>query len=94
MSLEAEAERGRLAQDVLENPVYAGAYEQIEQGLIQLWRDARDKAQREEAHQLLRMLDKVRQSMESAMRTGQVAVSELQRKRTLAERIGLRPASD
>lgn len=87
MSDYAEAERGQQAQAVLDNPVYAQAYDSVEAGLISLWRQSRDAREREQAHQMLTMLDKVRAVIEGAMRSGKVSEKELERKRSLAERV-------
>jgi DNA-binding MurR/RpiR family transcriptional regulator len=87
MTDEQEAIRGRLAQDVLENPVYAESYGAIEQEIMAKWRDSRDPVEREELHRLLKMLAKARNVLESTMRTGQLAAAELERKRTLADRL-------
>ena len=92
MSDEQEAIRGRLAQDVLDNPVYAESYGMIEQEIMAKWRDSRDALEREELHRLLKMLSKARNVIESAMRTGQLAAAELERKRTLADRLFRRVA--
>ena len=92
MSDEQEAIRGRLAQDVLDNPVYAESYGMIEQEIMPKWRDSRDALEREELHRLLKMLSKARNVLESTMRTGQLAMAELERKRTLADRIFRRVA--
>ena len=94
MTNEQEAQRGQLAEAVLTNPVYSGAYALIEQELTRLWRESRDRDEREQLHQLLRMLVKVQTVMESTMRSGQVAARELQRKRSLPERIGQRFVRD
>lgn len=87
MSLEKDVERGRLADAVLQNPVYVESYGLIEQEITRKWRESRDAAEREQLHQLLRMLDKARTVLESAMRSGKVAAKELERKRSLAERM-------
>lgn len=94
MSLEIEADRGRLAQDVLDNEVYAESYGLIEQEIARKWRDSRDAKEREQLHQLQRMLDKARNVLEQTMRSGKVASAELERKRSLSERIGLRRSAD
>ena len=86
MSLENEALRGQMAAAVLENPVYAESYTLIEREITRLWRDSRDADEREQLHQLLRMLDKARTVLESTMRSGKVAAKEMERKRSLAER--------
>lgn len=88
------AERGRLAEQVLENPVYVEAYESVEKELIRQWRDSRDRDAREQKHQMLTMLDTVRTVMQATMRSGQVAVKELERKQSLAQRLGSRFRGD
>lgn len=85
-----EAERGRLASEVLANPVYTEAYGLIEQGIINRWRDSKDKDEREQLHKLLGLLAQVRRVMEATMRSGEVAKKELERKASLRERIGAR----
>ena len=87
MTLEVEAERGRLAQEVLDNAVYAESYALIEAELIRAWRGATDARDREQLHQLLGMLNKARTVLESTMRSGRVAASELQRKKTAVDRL-------
>lgn len=86
MSLDKDVDRGRHAEAVLNNPVYAESYALIEQEITNKWRDSRDKDEREQLHQLLRMLGKARTLLEATMRSGQVARKELERKQSLAER--------
>lgn len=90
MSYEQDAQRGQLAENVLTNEVYLSAYRGIEQGILAKWRESDDKAEREELHKLLKLLDKVQNLMESTMRSGQIAAKELERKRSLSERVGLK----
>lgn len=87
MSLEKDIDRARMAGEVLSNPVYAESYAQIEQEFTRKWRDSRDKDEREDIHRALLMLDKARTILEATMRSGQVAAKELERKRSLAERL-------
>lgn len=94
MSLERDIERGRNAQAVLDSPVYAESYTLIEQELTRLWRESRDKDEREELHRLLRMLDKARNVLEATMRSGQLAADDLRKRQNLAQRIGARLRSD
>lgn len=93
MSYDEDAKRGRLAEAVLTNDVYVEAYRLIEQGLIAKWREADDKEDREQLHKLLKLLGKVQNLMESTMRNGQIAAKELERKRSLTERVGLKRPS-
>lgn len=88
-----EAQRGQLAQQVLDNPVYSDAYATLEAELTRKWRESRDRDEREHVHQMLRMLDKTRSVIEGVMRSGKLAESEIARKKTLAERVGLRRVS-
>lgn len=88
MSLETERDRGRLASEVLENPIYAEAHAAIEQEVIRQWRDARSPQDREQLHQLLLMHARAKEALEQVMRTGLIASAELQRKATKAEQIG------
>ena len=94
MSDATEAQRGQLAAQVLDNPVYRDAYELIESELVRLWRDSRDRDEREQLNQLQRMLAKVQEVLSSTMRSGQVAVRELQRKQTTLQKIGSRLQRD
>jgi hypothetical protein len=86
MSHEADALRGRQAQEVIDNPTYADAYTQVEDAITGLWKASKDRDDREQLHMMLGLLGKVRGVFESAMRNGEVAEKELQRKRSLAER--------
>jgi hypothetical protein len=88
MSDEADAIRGKRAQEVLDNEVYADSYALLEREVIAKWRDSRSSEDREQLHQFLMMLGKVQNALETVMRTGQVAQADLDRKRTKAEQIG------
>lgn len=77
MSYEAEALRGRRAQEVLDNEIYVETYALLEAELVRQWRDCRNKDDREQIHQLLITLDKVKIAMESVMRSGEIASAKL-----------------
>lgn len=94
MSLEQDVERGRRADEVLNNDVYAESYALIEQELVRLWRDSRDKSEREDIHKLLRMLEKARNVLESTMRSGKLAADQLRQKQSLLQRVGTRLSGD
>ena len=93
MSDVIEAERGRQAQAVLDNPVYAEGYAQIEQELMHKWRDSRDAHEREQLHRLLMALTLIRSRLEATMRTGKVALDKITQRQTFAQRIGLRQSA-
>jgi ribosome-binding ATPase YchF (GTP1/OBG family) len=90
MSDEMDVERGRRAKDVLDNEVYSESYGLIEKELIRLWRESRDKSEREDLHKLLRMLEKSRNVLETVMRTGRLAQDALVQKQNLMQRVGAR----
>lgn len=85
MSDEQDVERARLAQHVLENPVYADAHAAVEAEIVRQWRESRDAGDREQLHQLLLMHGKGREALEAVMRRGEVALSEIQRRMGRAE---------
>lgn len=90
MSDAEDVERGRLAESVLNNRVYVESYDLIEKELIRIWQESRNKDEREELHQLQRMLSKAKNLLEGTMRSGKIAAAELERKRSLPERLGIR----
>lgn len=90
MSDEQDVERGRLAQEVLKNPVYDDAYKKVEQGIIESWREARSQQDREQLHQMLMMLTKTRAAIESTMQSGQLAQANITQKQNLLQRVGSR----
>lgn len=90
MSDEQDVERGRLAQEVLKNPVYTDAYEQIEKETIRLWREARSPQDREQLHQFLLMLEKSKRVLESTMQSGELAQHQILQKQSLRQRVGYR----
>jgi hypothetical protein len=87
MGHEADSLRGKRAQAILDDPTYSEAYEQVEDAITALWKASRDSLEREQLHTMLGLLEKVRGVFESAMRSGEVAEKELQRKRSLRERL-------
>lgn len=86
MSDEIDADRGRLAEDVLNNPVYQSAYTTIEDEVIKSWRECKNIEDREQLHKLLKLLGKVKAAMESTMRKGQLAQDNLIQKKSLLEK--------
>lgn len=84
-----ELERGRLAAEVLNNPVYAEAYDQIHAEIVTKWRDASDQETREHLHRLQKCLSKVQQVLQATMNDGKIAAKALERERTgLMSRLG------
>jgi hypothetical protein len=87
MTPEQEAQRGKQAQQIIENPIYAESFLDLEQQIIAQWRAARNAEDREQLHQLLGLLSKTKAALESVMRSGQVAAAELSRKQSRAEQM-------
>jgi hypothetical protein len=87
VSLERDVERGRQAQEVIGHALYAESYVQVEEAITAAWKASRDAKEREQLHTMLGLLVKTRNVLESAIRNGEVATKELQRKRSLVERL-------
>jgi len=88
LSDERDVQRGLLAQSVLDNTVYIDSYGVVEQEIIRSWRDARNAQDREQLHQMLLMLGKARNALESVMRSGKLAQDAIIQKRNLLQRAG------
>lgn len=88
MSAENDIDRGRLAQEVLNNPAFADAFDKIDKEIVSKWRDAKDKDDREHLHRCLMCLQLVKGALSSAVITGQVAQQMLEQKLTWAEKAG------
>lgn len=86
-SYETDRERARLAQAVLENPIYIEAHDLIEAETIRLWRESRNAEDREQLHKLLLIHERLKGAMQQVVRTGEIATAELARKQTRAERM-------
>lgn len=81
MSDEQDVERGRRAQEVLENTVYIEAHDAIEGEIVRLWRESKNAQDREQLHALLGLHGKLKTALESVMRSGEIGRAELLRKR-------------
>lgn len=88
MSHEADVLRGKRAQEVLDNEIYAESYALLEAEVIQKWRESRNPEDREQLHQFLLMLGQVKTALESVMRSGVVAADLIGRRKSRAEQIG------
>lgn len=73
-----DAERGRLAAEVLNNPVYAEARDQIHAEIIKKWREASDPETREHLHRLQKCMSKLDEVLTSTMNNGKVAQKALE----------------
>lgn len=73
-----DAERGRLAAEVLNNPVYAEAFDLIHTEITNTWREASDAETREHLHRLQKCLTKVQAVLTHTMNEGKVASKSLE----------------
>lgn len=86
MTDQQEAERGRLAQAVLDNPVYVDSFAALEAEFTQQWKASRSRDEREEIHSKLLLLGKVKGIVEGYMRAGKIAEAQIAHKQSLMER--------
>lgn len=76
-----ESERGKRAKRILEDELWLDAWATLENALVSGWKTspARDAEGREALWMALQMAGRVRASLESHMRTGQMAEMQLER---------------
>lgn len=90
MTLEERLYNGDRAREVLENEVFQAVWAQVEQDLIESWRNIpaspEHAPKRERLHLSLTLLGKVKACIQESLETGKLAQIELQHKRNLAER--------
>lgn len=74
-TLEERMTRGEQARQVLENPAFARAFDAIEQEHIEAWKNspARDPEGRETLWMTVKLLHKLRSTLEAAMTDGRLA---------------------
>lgn len=91
MTLNEEVERGRLASEVLENPVYQAAWAQIRGEIVERWEGEKDERSRQWLWDLMQATKRLESVFRESMNAGKLAAAELQRKQTLLERAGNLP---
>lgn len=79
-TLEQRVVDGDQARQVIENPAFARAFDLVEQEHIEAWKNspARDPAGRETLWMTVKLLHKLRSTLEAAMTDGRLASIELQ----------------
>lgn len=88
MTIEQDEQRGEEARLVLDSPVYKEAYTQIEANIVnKLSLQATSAAEAEDLRRLLIALRRVREYMKQTVTTGTMAAMELEKRRTLRERL-------
>lgn len=88
MTPEEELQRGNEARRVLHDRIYLEAYETIRERIVQqLAQVETDDAKRGRLNSLLIAHEAVRRYMEQVMLTGKMAAAQIERDKTLAERM-------
>ena len=90
MNLEQRIFEGDRAKEVLENEAFQAAFDAIEQEYTEAWKTspARDAEGREKLWTYLMLLRKVKAHLQTTLETGKLAALDMDRKRTIAERLG------
>ena len=80
---------GNRAREILENPLFDQVFTDIEAEIINQWKSspARAEADREKLWTYLSMLQKVRQTIQTALETGKLEMMELEHKKTMLDRL-------
>lgn len=87
MEIEDRMHNAEQAQQVLDNPAFAAAFDAMKLEIIETWTNspAKDPEGREKLWQLLKLLDKLQANLRTTIDTGKLAKLELSHKRSLAE---------
>ena len=92
LPLERRIYNGDQARQVLENEAFQQAFADIEQDLIESWKNLPAKVDkesvntRERLHLAVQMLGKVKQTLQSTLETGKLAVLDLEYERSLLQK--------
>jgi hypothetical protein len=79
-------EQGRLAEEIINNPVYQDAFAGIERELYTQWQASGSKDERETLHQTACLLKKLKLSLNETMLNGRVDLKVWQKK-SMMERL-------
>ena len=87
MTLDEQIHNGSRAKEVLDNEQFTGAFEAIEQELMNAWKQSpqRDAEGREKIFTYLTLLMKVKTHLVATMDTGKLAQLEVRHKRTMLD---------
>lgn len=90
MSDREDLERGRLAGEVLDNPVFREAFAQIQQEIVTKWQGEKDDRQRDWLWSMSQACKRLESVLTEAMNSGLVAQKQLELTQSRAERLGQR----
>lgn len=83
-----DLERGRLAAEVLENPVFRDAFDRIQQEIVTKWQGEKEERQREWLWSMSQACKRLESVLTEAMNNGLVAQKQLDLHQSRAERFG------
>jgi hypothetical protein len=86
-----EVERAERARAVLENPLFAEAFDAVEKELMSQWKQntALNQDGRERVFLMVTLLGQLRQTLTQHIQTGEMARIQLQQQKTMRDRLGL-----
>ena len=89
MSLEQEAEQGRQASLLLDNPIYKDSIQAVREGIYTAWATCpiRDVEGQHELKLMLKLLNDLTANIQMVAQTGTLAKIEIERQRSLTQRV-------
>lgn len=88
MSASEELERGRLAAEVLANPVFRDALDRINQEIVTKWQAEREQSSREWLWALNQAAKRLEAVLIETMQTGQMRQQQIEMQQTRLEKAG------
>lgn len=88
MNASEELERGRLATEVLENPVYMDAFGQIEQEVLRKWQSEEDQSEREWLWTLMQASKRFQALLVDTMQTGKLRSRQIEQDQSRLAKLG------
>lgn len=83
-----ELERGRLAKEVLDNPIFKEALAKLQTEIVTKWQGERDEKSREWLWTLSQASKRLTSVLTEVMQTGQMREHQIELQRTRAEKVG------
>lgn len=90
MSEAKDIERGALADSVLNNRVFQESFAELEAKITTEWKQSKCPEEREKLHLSLLLMKRMESHLKSLVMNGEVAGKVVERRNSLAERLGLR----
>lgn len=90
MSEAKDIERGALAESVLNNRVFQESFAELEAKITTEWKQSKCPEEREKLHLSLLLMKRLESHLKSLVMNGEVAGKVVERRNSLAERLGLR----